>query len=239
MKRVPIVWNESPFSVTKVGGTKLIKAVIFDFDGLILDTETVWYEAFKVTLSSYNLDLPLVEFVKCVGTEDTVFHQYLIDQLGEDCNIEDIEATAKKIHNEKMQGIVEREGVRDYLEEAENLGYKIALASSSTRKWVTHYLTKLGLIDYFSVIVTGDQVEQVKPAPDLYVKATKELNIQASEGVAFEDSLNGLQAAVAAGLNCVIVPNPITEALPFENHHLRLRSMADKKLAEVIKYLER
>ncbi|CAK6477974.1 Phosphorylated carbohydrates phosphatase [Peribacillus frigoritolerans] len=216
----------------------MIKAVIFDFDGLILDTETVWYEAYRETMAFYKSDLPLEHFVTCIGTDNTELNQYFKDQLGERCNIEEIESRAKSLHELKMKTAQAREGVKDYLEEAKRNGYKIALASSSTKEWVTHHLGELGLLHYFEIIITGDDVEKVKPAPDLYVKAIEVLGIQRAEAVAFEDSLNGLQAALTAGLKCVIVPNPVTDALAFENYHLRLRSMADKSLSDVIKHIE-
>lgn len=215
----------------------MIKAVIFDFDGLILDTETVWYEAYKETMAFYESDLPLEHFVTCIGTDNTELNQYFKDQLGERCNIEEIESR-ESLHEVKMKTAQAREGVQDYLEEAKRNGYTIALASSSTKEWVTHHLGELGLLHFFEVIITGDDVDKVKPAPDLYVKAIEVLGIQPAEAVAFEDSLNGLQAALTAGLKCVIVPNPVTDALAFENHHLRLQSMADKSLSDVIKYIE-
>ncbi|MGM0889718.1 MAG: HAD family hydrolase [Bacillota bacterium] len=215
-----------------------MKAVIFDFDGLILDTETVWYEAYKETMAFYESDLPLEHFVTCIGTDNTELNQYFKDQLGERCNIEEIESRAKSLHEVKMKTAQAREGVKGYLEEAKRKGYKIALASSSTKEWVTHHLAELGLLHYFEVMITGDDVDKVKPAPDLYVKAIEVLGIQPAEAVAFEDSLNGLQAALTAGLKCVIVPNPVTDALAFEHHHLRLRSMADKSLSDVIKHIE-
>jgi putative hydrolase of the HAD superfamily len=214
----------------------MIKAVIFDFDGLILDTETVWYEAYKETMTFYESDLPLERFVTCIGTDNTELNQYFKDQLGERCNIEEIESRAKSLHEVKMKTAQAREGVKDYLEEAKRNGYTIA--SSSTKEWVTHHLGELGLLHYFEVIITGDDVDKVRPAPDLYIKAIEVLGIQPAEAVAFEDSLNGLQAALTAGLKCVIVPNPVTDALAFENHHLRLRSMADKSLSDVIKHIE-
>ncbi|MED0702677.1 MULTISPECIES: HAD family hydrolase [Aeribacillus] len=220
------------------GEKALIKAIIFDFDGLIIDTETPWFEAYKETLGYYNVDLPLEHYVKSVGSDNTVLYEFFKQQLGESCNIEEIDAKAESIYKEKMKAPQAREGVKDYLQEANDLGYKIAIASSSTREWVTHYLDELGVLNYFNTIITQDDVEKVKPAPDLYLKAVDALNISSNEALAFEDSLNGLQAALAAGLKCVIVPNPVTESLPFENYDLRLQSMAEKSLSDVIKLIE-
>jgi putative hydrolase of the HAD superfamily len=216
----------------------LIKAIIFDFDGLIIDTETPWFEAYKETMGFYNVDLPLEHYVKCIGADNTVLYEFFKQQLGESCNIQEIEAKAKSIYKVKMKTPRAREGVKDYLQEAKNLGYKIAIASSSTREWVTHYLDELGLLNYFEVIITRDDVDKVKPAPDLYLKAVDALNISSSEALAFEDSLNGLQSALAAGLKCVIVPNPVTESLAFDKYDLRLKSMTEKSLIDVIKLIE-
>ncbi|MEK4384065.1 HAD family hydrolase [Aeribacillus sp. FSL K6-2848] len=215
-----------------------MKAIIFDFDGLIIDTETPWFEAYKETLGYYNVDLPLEHYVKSVGSDNTVLYEFFKQQLGESCNIEEIDTKAESIYKEKMKTPQAREGVKDYLQEANDLGYKIAIASSSTREWVTHYLDELGVLNYFNTIITQDDVEKVKPAPDLYLKAVDALNISSNEALAFEDSLNGLQAALAAGLKCVIVPNPVTKSLPFENYDLRLQSMAEKSLSDVIKLIE-
>lgn len=217
----------------------LIKAVIFDFDGLILDTESEWYHAYKETLGLYNCELPLEQFVKSVGSEDTILYDYFKEQLGERYNPEEIKAKAKSIHKIRMKTLRAREGVKDYLDEARKLNYKIALASSSRNKWVTDYLNKLGLLHYFDFIISRDDVLKVKPAPDLYLKAIEVLNIHPTEAVAFEDSLNGLHSALSAGLKCVIIPNPVTESLAFENHHLRLQSMSEVCLTDVIKLIDK
>lgn len=230
-----LTWQE----MYRMGEKALIKAIIFDFDGLIIDTETAWYEAYKETMNFYKCDLPLEQFAKCIGTDETVLYEFFKEQLGDTCNIEEIEARAKSLHKLKMKIPQAREGVRDYLEEARKFGYKIALASSSSREWVTHYLEELGLLNYFEVIITSDDVKKVKPAPDLYLKAINALNISPAEALAFEDSLNGLQSAVTAGLMCVIVPNPVTESLAFEKYELRLKSMEEKSLIDVIKLIEK
>ena len=217
----------------------MIKAIIFDFDGLIIDTESVWYESYKETLKSYQFDLPLAEFGECIGSDETVLNTYFKKNLGESCNVDEIENRAFDIYKTKMSSPEARIGVLDYLQEASEMGFKIGLASSSSKEWVTKYLKELGLLNYFEVIVTRDDVEKVKPAPDLYLKAINDLKIDSSEGIAFEDSLNGSIAAMTAGLKCVIVPNSVTELSSFENYSLRLNSMSEKSLSEVIELIEK
>ena len=91
---------------------------------------------------------------------------------------------------------------------------------------------------YFEVIKTKEDVEKVKPDPALYKATIEELGIEPSEAVVFEDSLNGLKAAIAAGLKCVVVPNDVTRNLQFENHHLRIESMKEKSLKEVLQHIK-
>ncbi|WP_286185070.1 HAD hydrolase-like protein [Bacillus sp. SD075] len=95
-----------------------MKAVIFDFDGLILDTETAWYGAYKETMFFYKSEWPLEPLFKCIGTDNTELNQYFKDQLGESFNIEEVESRAKSLHEVKMKTSQEREGVKGYLEEA-------------------------------------------------------------------------------------------------------------------------
>ncbi|ODG93323.1 MULTISPECIES: HAD-IA family hydrolase [Bacillaceae] len=215
----------------------MIKAVIFDFDGLIVDTESVWFEAYKEVLQRYEVELTLQKFSEVVGTSDEILFDFINTNLKEPIEKELIEQMAKELVDEKLLEPALRESVEDYLISAKNTGLKIALASSSSREWVESFLKKLNIYEYFSVIKTKDDVKKVKPDPELYLKAIEEIGVQASEAVAFEDSLNGLIAARKAGLHCVIVPNQVTSHLEFENHSLRLSSMAEKSLEDVIKHL--
>ncbi|MGG0177505.1 HAD family hydrolase [Gottfriedia acidiceleris] len=215
----------------------MIKAVIFDFDGLIVDTESVWFEAYKEVLQRYELELTLQKFSEVVGTSDEILFDFINTNLKEPIEKELIEQMAKELVDEKLLKPSLRESVEDYLISAKNAGLKIALASSSSKEWVESFLKKLNIYEYFSVIKTKEDVKKVKPDPELYLKAIEEIGVQASEAVAFEDSLNGLIAATKAGLHCVIVPNQVTSHLEFENHSLRLSSMAEKSLEDVIKHL--
>lgn len=136
-----------------------------------------------------------------------------------------------------MEGQKLRPGVTDYLKQAKTLGLRVALASSSSRAWVTGYLKKYGLLDQFECIRTREDVVKVKPDPALYLSALQALGIRPEEAVAFEDSPNGALAAKAAGMFCVIVPNSITRTLTFGKFDLQLDSMSSMGLDEVISRL--
>ncbi|EJQ47685.1 HAD hydrolase, family IA [Bacillus cereus BAG5X1-1] len=215
-----------------------MKAIIFDFDGLIVDTETIWFHSFRDAVREYGGELPLEEFAKCIGTTDEVLYAYLKEQLKEKFNEHALRGKVTTLHKEKMKMPKARDGVKEYLEEAKELGLKIALASSSSREWIVRFLEELQIRDYFELIKTREDVEKVKPDPALYKVTIEELGIEPSEAVVFEDSLNGLKAAVAAGLKCVVVPNDVTRNLQFENHHLRIESMKEKSLKEVLQHIK-
>ncbi|PFM65801.1 HAD family hydrolase [Bacillus cereus] len=216
----------------------MMKAIIFDFDGLIVDTETIWFHSFRDAVREYGGELPLEEFAKCIGTTDEVLYAYLKEQLKEKFNEHALKEKVTTLHKEKMKIPKARDGVKEYLEEARELGLKIALASSSSKEWVVRFLEELQIREYFEVIKTREDVEKVKPDPALYRITIEELGIELSEAVVFEDSLNGLKAAIAAGLKCVIVPNDVTRNLQFENHHLRIESMKEKSLKEVLQHIK-
>ena len=214
----------------------MIKAVIFDFDGLIVDTESAWYEAFKDVFRQYGVDLPLPLWARCIGTTFEAFDPfaYLEEQLQRKIDKEAVDQKTKERHDFLMASRGLRPGVRQYLEAAKRQHLGIGLASSSSRSWVEPYLKQYGIIQYFDAILTADHVKKVKPDPELYLKALSSLNVKGEEAVAFEDSLNGLRAAKAAGLYCVVVPNQVTDFMPFENHDLKLGSMEELPLEQVI-----
>lgn len=215
----------------------MIKGIVFDFDGLIIDTESLWYSAFNEVLQDYGMELPVEVFAQCVGTSDEALHAFIEEKLGAE-SIETIVKLARENHSLKTEQLEIRDGVKEYLTEAKTAGLQIGLASSSHREWVEGFLKKLGIRDYFSVIKTGDEVERIKPDPTLYLLAIEALGVAPQEAVAFEDSPNGARAATAAGLHCVIVPNESTKDLPFDKYSMRLESMAEVSLSEVIRQLE-
>lgn len=219
----------------------MIKAVVFDFDGLIIDTETPWYEAFRQIYQQYQVDLPLELWVKCVGTGYDQFNPY--DYL-EACVKQVIDKDEiRRLSAERHAHLIEREelrpGVKEYLKDAKAMGLKVGLASSSTREWVLSYLDRFRLTAYFDRIHTADDVKKIKPDPELYLRTLDCFGLASHEAVAFEDSPHGAAAAKKAGLYCVIVPNGVTENLAFAEYDLRLKSLSELRLANVIKRLSR
>jgi putative hydrolase of the HAD superfamily len=205
-----------------------IKAVIFDFDGTIIDTETIWVEIFQeLTKEKFAINVPLEELVKCIGTTDDAMFKYIEQQTGSKVNREEIKKLAHERFMEKKSILNVREGVKEKLDEAKEIGIEIGLASSSSREWVEGFLRQFELWDYFSVVMTKEDVAKVKPDPALYLKALEALQVEPYEALAIEDSANGALAAVEAGMNCIVIPNQVTASLTFHEKVIRSESFTD------------
>ncbi|MEI7026911.1 HAD family hydrolase [Paenibacillus sp. y28] len=207
----------------------MLKAIIFDFDGTIIDTETAWYVAFRDAYKTYDVDLTLEMYSQCIGTSLHTFnpYEYLITELNLPIDREQFKSFIHKQHDLLMEKEQIRPGIRSYLDQAKAAGLKIGLASSSSRAWVDKYLAQLDLDRYFDCIRTADNVQRVKPDPELYLQALQCLGVDANEAIAVEDSPNGAKAAEAAGMDCIIIPNGITKHLPFGKSRFRLDALSD------------
>lgn len=195
-----------------------MKAIIFDFDGTIIDTETAWYYAFRDRYKEYGVELTLEQYSLCLGTSLDAFnpYTYLNTELKLGIDEDKFRDIIHRDHAERMSRERIRDGVLDVLRHAKAAGLRIGLATSSKREWIDAHLDQLGIRDYFEVIRTADDVSRVKPDPDLYIQAVAALEVKPHEAVAIEDSPNGARAAVAAGMHCVIVPNELTKMLAFD-----------------------
>ncbi len=221
----------------------MIQAIVFDFDGLILDTEYPDYVSWQEIYQAHGASLPLSVWEPCIGSMDLDRfdpYAYLEAQLGRPVDREEIRVQRQPRFAELVaaQGVLP--GVQDYLGGARRLGLKVGLASSSSRAWVTGYLARFGLNGTtFDCLCCGDEVKRTKPDPELYLAALGALAVRADQAVALEDSPNGVAAAKAAGLYCVAVPNMLTRWLAFDQADLRLNSLADMPLEKLLEKVER
>lgn len=196
---------------------RLVQALVFDFDGLILDTETpefaVWTECFR----KHGVEMPDGYWTQLIGRgaeQEIERPAELLARLApafvetEDSHLE---------RRRRIRALIDREvarpGVVGLLDEAGRAGIPVAIASSSRHEWVDRFLSRLGLLDRFRVIACADDVRRAKPFPDLYLLACRLLEVEPAESVALEDSPNGIAAAKAAGLFTIAVPNSVTAPL--------------------------
>jgi HAD superfamily hydrolase (TIGR01509 family) len=215
-----------------------VRALIFDFDGLILDTEMPEYEAWHTIYAEYGCELPLALWADSIGRghEQIKFdpYEYLSTYLGEPIDTDAIRARKRLLFQERVNRLPPRPGVLDYLAEAKVRGLGLAVASSSPHVWVDGYLAQLGILDRFATTLCSEDVVQTKPAPDLFLAAVEALGFAPNEAIAFEDSPNGVLAARRAGLYTVVVPNELTTLLHFPDSHRRIASMAEVPLGEIL-----
>ncbi len=219
----------------------MIKALVFDFDGLIVDTEVPIFRAWQRIYRERGQELPLERWLTIIGTASGPFDPVI--DLGKKT-----EAKLDQQELKALEGLYYQEatalqqllpGVFDYLVAARKLGLKTAVASSSTRKWVMDHLNRFGIGGHFDAIVCREDVKRTKPFPDLYVTALQRLGVKPPEAIAFEDSSNGIHAAKAAGLFCVAVPNLLTADLDLSEADLRLLTLEAMPLRDVLKEAQR
>ena len=214
----------------------MIKALIFDFDGLIIDSESPEFAAWQELFAEYGRELGLELWADLVGRPPTHFDLY-----GYFCKHIDPVLDVEKLRQDRRARVIALTtaqpvlpGVEQYLHGATALGLRIGLASSSTRDHVHGHLGRLKLLDYFHSIRCFEDTERHKPDPTPYLKVLEDLGVTADEAIALEDSPNGVAAAKAAGIFCVAVPNPITCRLPLEHADHRLTSLAEETLEKII-----
>ncbi len=217
-----------------------VRAFLFDFDGLIIDTETASRAGWQWLYRQHGQELPPEKWALMVGTVDGW------DIWG---NLEDLVGGPldRPSWNEQRYAhelsILEAEelrpGIAEYLEAAERLGLKRAIVSSASRKWIDQHLARLEREIGWDAIVTADHdAERAKPRPTLYLEALDELGVSAEEAVAFEDSPNGASAAKAAGIYVVGIPNEVTKDLGLgETADLVVDSLADLPPDELLSLL--
>jgi len=217
----------------------MIRAIVFDFDGLILDTEEPVYRSWLEVYEAHGETLPFERWVQIVGSTTTEFHpqRHLEERLGRPLSQEVVDGRIGR----RTEMILEQQvlpGILEYIDDATALGLKLGVASSSTRNWVSGHLERLGILGRFDCVRCRDDVNSAKPAPDLYIAVLDCLGVSPSEAFAIEDSPNGVIAAKQAGMLCVAIPNSITARLDLSKADLVLRSLSDLSLHDLLQRLD-
>jgi HAD superfamily hydrolase (TIGR01509 family) len=219
-----------------------VRALVFDFDGLILDTEVpsfaTWQEVYRQ--HGHELDLPLWATGVGHGPGSAPFdpHGHLEGLTGRTIDREELRRWRRPRTDALIETETVRPGVEQYLTEARRRGLRLAVASSSPIEWVEGHLIRLGLRDAFEHLSCAGGELRGKPWPDVYLGALRALDALGGEAIALEDSPTGVAAAKEAGIFVVAVPNRVTAGLDFGLANLRVESLENVALGELIRRAE-
>jgi HAD superfamily hydrolase (TIGR01509 family) len=194
-----------------------MRAVLFDFDGVLVDTEWAIYQSWRRVFEDHGHPLPLEIYTRCIGSDFATWSPkiHLEELTGIGFDWHDLDARRQQeilldhTHEGPMCGAVA------LLEKLASAEMPCAVVSSSSRRWVGGWLEKLGLAGYFKTVVCRGDAPRIKPAPDLFLEAATRLAIAPADCLVIEDSLNGVTAAKAAGMPVWVVPNRVTASLDF------------------------
>jgi HAD superfamily hydrolase (TIGR01509 family) len=206
---------------------RLLRGLVFDFDGLICDTETSSFEVAREIYAEHGVKLTLEQWQDRIGTHGRHWLADLEVAVGPLDNFDALVERRLIAHHERVYAEQALPGVADFTKRAVEAGLVLAVASSSSHGWVSDHLDRLGLLDRFTAISTSENGVPAKPEPEVYRRALELIDVDCAEAVAFEDSANGVAAAKAAGLFCIAVPNRMTR-------HMDL-SAADRVVASFLK----
>jgi HAD superfamily hydrolase (TIGR01509 family) len=205
-----------------------LHAVVFDFDGLVIDTEWCEYATAAAIFAEHGVELSLDLWRTFIGTTDHPHWADILEaDLGRPVDRAELVPRRRLANWECARGLEPLPGVIELMDALVAAGVPIAVASSSPADWVVAHLEERGLLDRMVTVCSGDEVPRTKPDPALYLLAVSRLGVPASGVVAVEDSVHGVAAARSAGLRAVAVPSSLTSGMDFSSADLVVESCAE------------
>lgn len=192
-------------------------AVLFDFDGVVVDTEMAIYQAWRRTFLEHGHDLPLDLYTRCIGSDfDTWSPKTHLEELtGRGFDWHQLDAARQIEIQRDLEGQGAMRGAAELLASLASRGIPRAVVSSSSHHWVDGWLGRLDLARHIPLTICRGDAPRIKPAPDLFLEAARQLDVAPDACLVIEDSANGLLAASAAGMTTWVVPNDVTRGLDF------------------------
>jgi HAD superfamily hydrolase (TIGR01509 family) len=213
-----------------------MKLLIFDFDGLIIETETLYYTVWQELLAEYGCPLEFGTWAHSIGAEAGTFdaHQYLVGTTGAEVDKDTLRAQHDTRFYPRLEQQGLRPGVMDYIKEAQRRDLILAIGSSAPSRWVEGNLVRFQLREAFAYFVCREHADRAKPAPDIFNAVLEQTDVSAEDAIVFEDSVNGVRAGKAAGIYTVAVPNSMTQSLNLSEADRIIGSMAEVSLSSIL-----
>ena len=215
----------------------MLKAVIFDMDGLMIDTENVTYQCYRKVLQAMNLDMTKAFYTTLLGRTMQATEQAMYDEYGQDFPIHETADQVHQMMDEQFarEGVPLKDGLIELLTYLKEHHYKTMIATSSRRERVNALLKENGILDYFDDVICGDEVKHGKPAHDVFLNACQKLGVEPAEALVLEDSEAGIQAAHNAKISVICIPDM---KIPEEQYANKTTCILDS-LHQVIDYIEK
>jgi len=210
-----------------------LAAVVFDFDGIIMDSETPEYESHRRVFEQYGASLTTSDWCHQIGIWNEAQDERWFRELCRRCSNAPDSRTFLAEKRRIFDEVAPREpmrGVRELVNALNEAGVPAAIASSSSSWWIRSAVERIGMSGKFAAVATGDDVERRKPAPDVYLEAARRVGVDPADVVAIEDSAPGIEAARAAGMATVVIPHWLTERHDLSGADLRVASAGELTL---------
>lgn len=215
---------------------KKIEAIIFDMDGVLIDTERISFKSYQEVLKNYEYKMEEKFYLTMIGRNSKSIKRILKDKYGKDFPCEEIYKKKVKLAREIIDrdGVIIKKGVHELIDYLNYEKYKIAVATSTSRERALKMLKEIKIIDKVDYIICGDQVQHSKPDPEIFLKAAKGLDVSPENCIVIEDSDAGVMAANSAKMTAMNVPDMKT----LDNEANKLVFKTCESLLDVKKYFE-